>query len=81
MPINFGIGELKGVWESPENGDIVLQISFHAMTFLTRLADSSLHHSTSTGRHEERRTATRDTRDARRALVAGGWCGEWCPQT
>ena len=33
MPINFGIGELKGVWESPENGDIVLQISFHAMTF------------------------------------------------
>ena len=29
---DFGIGVLQGVWTSPENNDIVLQISLHRMT-------------------------------------------------
>ena len=128
MPINFGIGELKGVWEYTTSASIgsstrhgwlcsarctqscwpmfrrrvatpvkadassscatytrqrcemsapasSMAMSIIAPHYLTRLADSSLHHSTSTGRHEERRTATRDTRDARRerSRAAGEW--------
>ena len=30
--VDFGIGVLYGVWKSPKSGDIILQISFHAMT-------------------------------------------------
>ena len=31
--IDFGIGTIHSIWKAPDNGDIVITISFHQMTF------------------------------------------------